>query len=65
VKLIHISELPESTEKELRVAGLLPVVFIKQDGTKVRGYLIDDEGLYWGVMQIPPAKTVGEVLFGK
>jgi hypothetical protein len=51
VKLIHLNELPESTEKELRMAGLLPVVFIKQDGTKIRGYLVDEDGLYWGVKQ--------------
>lgn len=49
MKLVHLNELPESTEKQLRQAGLLPVVFIKQDGSKVRGYLIDDDGLYWGV----------------
>lgn len=55
MKLIHLNELPESTEKELTAHGLLPVVFIRQDGTKIRGYLIDDEGLYWGVKRGEPA----------
>lgn len=52
MRLVHLNELPESVEKQLRLAGLLPVVFIKQDGTKVRGYLIDEDGLYWGVKQV-------------
>lgn len=57
MKLVHLNELPESTETELRKAGLLPVVFVKQDGTKLKGYLIDEDGLYWGLKPIEPNKT--------
>lgn len=55
MKLIEPKDVPLEVLQQLGEKMLIPVVWISEKGERVTAYLIDEEGLYWGVKGLPPA----------
>ena len=49
MKILKTSEIIPEVINELQSHGLLPVTFTKEDGTQTTGYIVDDDGLFWGI----------------
>lgn len=55
MKLVEAKDVPLEVLQQLADKMLIPVVWVREDGKKITAYIIDDEGLYWGVKGLPPA----------
>ena len=49
MKIVEFIELPDSVKSQLKAANLFPVILTGNNGSKLRGYLVDNDNVFWGV----------------